>query len=66
MMKAPEHMAIAVRRENGDIVVKREKYESPAKKHKWMGYPMIRGAVNMVLMMKLGMGVLCVPWDAVT
>lgn len=58
MMKAPEHMAIAVRRENGDIVVKREKYESPAKKHKWMGYPMIRGAVNMVLMMKLGMGVL--------
>lgn len=58
MMKAPEYMAIAVRRENGDIVVKREKYDSPAKKHKWMGYPMIRGAVNMALMMKLGMRVL--------
>ncbi len=58
MMKAPEHIAVAVRREDGSIVVKREAYESPAKRHKWMGLPMIRGAVNMVLMMRLGMKVL--------
>lgn len=58
MMKAPEHMAVAVRRANGDIVVKRTAYQSPAKKHKWMGWPMVRGAVNMVLMMRLGMRVL--------
>lgn len=58
MMKAPEHIAVAVRRPDGKIVVKREAYASPAKKHKWMGLPLIRGAVNMVLMMRLGMDVL--------
>ena len=58
MMKAPDAVAVAVRRKNGDIVVKREPYESPAKKHKWMGLPFIRGSVNMVQMLSLGMRVL--------
>lgn len=58
MMKAPDAIAVAVRRQNGDIVVKREGYQSPAKKHKWMGLPFIRGAVNMVSMLSLGMKVL--------
>ena len=55
MMKSPDAIAIAVRRENGDIAVKREEYVSPAKKHAWMGKPFIRGSVNMVHMMALGM-----------
>ena len=58
MMKAPDAVAVAVRRPNGDIVIKREPYESPSKKHKWMGLPFIRGAVNMVQMLALGMRVL--------
>ena len=58
MMKSPDAVAVAVRRPNGDIVVKREPYESPAKKHPWMGKPFIRGAVNMVQMLVLGMRVL--------
>ncbi|MBR1584482.1 MAG: DUF1385 domain-containing protein [Clostridia bacterium] len=58
MMKGPDAIAVAVRRPNGDIVVKRETYESPAKKHKWMGLPFIRGSVNMVQMLWLGMRVL--------
>ena len=58
MMKAPDAVAVAVRRPNGDIVVKREDYVSPAKKHPWMGLPFIRGSVNMVSMMALGMRVL--------
>ena len=58
MMKSPDAIAVAVRRENGDVVVKREEYVSPAKKHKWMGLPFIRGSVNMVQMMGLGMRVL--------
>jgi len=58
MMKAPDHIAVAVRKPNGDIVVRREAYASPAKKHPWMGKPFLRGSVNMVLMMKLGMKVL--------
>lgn len=55
MMKGPEAIAVAVRRPNGDIVVKRDPYESPAKKHKWMGLPFIRGTVNMVQMLSIGM-----------
>ena len=58
MMKAPDAIAVAVRRPDGDIVVKREKYVSPAKKHKWMGLPFIRGTVNMVDMLKVGMNTL--------
>ena len=58
MMKSPDAVAVAVRRANGDIVVKREDYTSPAKKHPWMGLPFIRGAVNMVQMLGLGMRVL--------
>lgn len=58
MMKGPDAIAVAVRRQNGDIVVKRDPYESPAKKHKWMGLPFIRGAVSMVQMLGLGMKVL--------
>ena len=58
MMKAPDAVAVAVRRPNGDIVVKREAYEAPSKKHPWMGLPFIRGSVNMVQMMMLGMQVL--------
>ena len=55
MMKAPEHIAVAVRRENGDVIVKREQYEAPSKKHKWMALPFIRGSVNMVQMLSMGM-----------
>ena len=58
MMKSSDAVAVAVRRANGDIVVKREDYVSPAKKHKWMGLPFIRGSVNMVQMLGLGMRVL--------
>ena len=58
MMKSPDAVAVAVRRPNGDIVVKRETYVAPSKKHPWMGLPFIRGSVNMVHMMGLGMQVL--------
>ena len=55
MMKSPDAIAVAVRRPNGDIVVKREAYTPPAKKHPWMGLPFIRGTVNMVHMLSIGM-----------
>lgn len=58
MMKSPDAMAIAVRRENGDIVVKRTPYVPLSAKHRWMGLPLIRGAANLVVMLKLGMKVL--------
>ncbi len=55
MMKGPEAVAIAVRRDNGDIVVKYDKSEPLSKKHPWMGKPFIRGAVSFVMMLGLGM-----------
>ena len=58
MMKAPDAIAIAVRRPDKTIVVKRREYVSPAKKHKWMGWPLIRGVVNLCTMLSMGMGTL--------
>ncbi len=55
MMKAPDAIAIAVRRPDGTIVVKRRTYESFAKKHPWMGWPFVRGIINMGAMLGMGM-----------
>ena len=58
MMRSPEYIALAVRRPDGSIVLKRDPYVSPAKKHKWMGWPFIRGAVSMIMMLGTGMSTL--------
>lgn len=57
MMQSPanESIAIAVRRPNGKIVVTCERREPLSKKHPWMGLPIIRGCVNMVTMLGMGM-----------
>ena len=57
MMQSPanESVAIAVRRPNGKILVTCERRIPLAKKHKWMGLPIIRGCVNMVTMLSMGM-----------
>lgn len=54
MMKAPDAVAIAVRKSNGEIVTQYKKYDPPSKRHRWMGWPIIRGVVNFVDMIKLG------------
>ena len=36
MMRSPEYVALAVRRPDGSVVLKRDPYESPSKKHKWI------------------------------
>ena len=55
MMKAPDAIAITVRRPDGTMVVKRDEYIPWSKKHPWMAWPFIRGAVNMVNMLVMGM-----------
>lgn len=55
MMKAPDAIAIAVRRPDNTIVVRRNTYTSLTAKHKWMGLPFVRGAVNMLTMFSMGM-----------
>lgn len=58
MMKAPDAIAITVRRPDGTMVVQRKEYTPASKKHKWMGWPVIRGVINMGSMLSMGMGTL--------
>lgn len=55
MMKSPDAVAVAVRRPDNTIVVERQEYVAPSKKHKWMGWPFVRGVVSMGSMLSLGM-----------
>lgn len=55
MMKGPDAIAITVRRPDKTMVVDYKKSEPLSKKHKWMGLPIIRGAVNMVNILVMGM-----------
>ena len=54
MMRAPGSVATAVRRANGDIVVKQEKYASIIEKYRILKLPVLRGAVGLIDMMYLG------------
>ena len=55
MMKAPDAIAITVRRKDGTMVVQRKEYTPLSKKYKWLGWPIIRGVVNMGTMLSSGM-----------
>jgi uncharacterized protein YqhQ len=54
MMKAPHAIATAVRRANGNIEVKAEPYTSISVKYPFLKTPFLRGAVNLVEMMIIG------------
>lgn len=54
MMRGPAHIATAVRRKDGTIEVKKEKFESITKKRKILGWPLIRGFVSLIEMMIIG------------
>ena len=54
MMRSPDATAIAVRRENGEIVTQKEPNKSKTKDHKILSLPIIRGVVNFVEMLFIG------------
>lgn len=54
MMRAPGKIATAVRRANGDVVVRKREYKSLAEKNKIFKLPILRGAVGLVEMMFVG------------
>ena len=54
MMKGPEDMAVAVRKSDGEIIVDKKKVSSATKKCKILKLPIIRGVVNFVESMVLG------------
>lgn len=55
MMKNKEKYAVSVRLPDGSIVTDIKEYRSITEKHKWLGLPFIRGSVNFVESMIVGM-----------
>ncbi len=55
MMRSPNSMAIAVRRPNGEIVVKRERLDFFSEKKFFSKVPLIRGVTNLLSALVLGM-----------
>ena len=58
MMQNGNDYAIAVRKPDGDIEVKKDTYVSITKKHKFLGLQFIRGTVSFIVSMVVGMRVL--------
>lgn len=62
MMMGPENYAISVRRPDGSVVTKTERHNSVKEKMTFLKWPIIRGFVNLVEMMVLGMST--ITWSA--
>ena len=54
MMRSPHAWAIAVRKPTGEVATHRETLGRPSDKHKWMGWPLVRGVVTLGHAMSLG------------
>jgi len=54
MMRSPHAWGIAVRKPSGEIVKHSEPLERPSEKHKWMGWPVVRGVMTLGYAMTLG------------
>jgi len=51
MMRSPHRISTAVRKPDGEIVVKNQEYVSFTKRHKFLGVPIIRGIVSFAEML---------------
>jgi len=54
MMRSPHAWAIAVRKPSGEVATHSEPMERPSEKHKWMGWPIVRGVMTLGYAMTLG------------
>jgi len=54
MMRAPGRIATAVRRTNGEIVIRKREFKSLGEKYKIFKWPILRGAVGLIEMMFVG------------
>jgi uncharacterized protein YqhQ len=62
MMRGLESYAVAVRRPDGQVVVKVEEKARFSDRHRWARLPLLRGVISLGESMKLGMGALS--WSA--
>lgn len=58
MMRSPNFVTIAVRKPDGNMVVKDESFKSLSVKIRLFGIPLVRGVVNLFEMMSIGMRML--------
>jgi len=54
MMRSPEFVAVAVRKPDGNILLKKDTYQSWTKRFKVFGFPFVRGGVTLIESMILG------------
>ena len=54
MMQGPKGMATAVRKPNGDILTEYHEFHRLREKYKFLGWPLVRGAVNFFESMVIG------------
>ncbi|HEV2115356.1 MAG TPA: DUF1385 domain-containing protein [Terriglobales bacterium] len=54
MMRSPHAWGIAVRKPSGEITTHTETLERLSEKHKWMGWPVVRGVITLGHAMTLG------------
>jgi uncharacterized protein YqhQ len=54
MMRSPHAWGIAVRKPSGEIALHSEPLERLSEKHKWMGWPVVRGVITLGHAMTLG------------
>jgi len=54
MMRGPQHIATALRKKDGHIILKKEEFVSKTKTNKFFGLPLIRGFVSLIEMLSIG------------
>ncbi|HET7873291.1 MAG TPA: DUF1385 domain-containing protein [Terriglobales bacterium] len=54
MMRSPHAWGIAIRKPSGEITTHRETLARPSEKHKWLGWPFVRGLATLGQAMRLG------------
>jgi uncharacterized protein YqhQ len=54
MMRSPHAWGIAVRKPSGEMAIHSEQLERLSEKHKWMGWPVVRGVMTLGHAMTLG------------
>ena len=54
MMQGPKGMATAVRKPDGDILTEYHEFHRLREKYKFLGWPLVRGAVNFFESMVIG------------
>ncbi|HBF36806.1 MAG TPA: DUF1385 domain-containing protein [Firmicutes bacterium] len=55
MMRGRDYLAVAVRKSNGEIVIKKDPVGTITKKHPWLKWPFIRGVVSLCESFGIGM-----------